>query len=353
MSAKPTILIVGATGAQGSAVVEHLSSTDKYHILAMTRDTTSTRALALGKLPNVELVANAAEHGYDLDSFYEAAKRSDYAFINTDGFMLGEAAETYWGVRLFETAARAQIKHLIFSGLEPDLGKETNYDPQYYVGHFEGKARVQHWITAQPTSPMAWTIIRSGPYIEMLWEVLNPATAPDGTTRLFTLPIGDGAVPWQSLPDYGKYTDWILLNPNESVGKDIGIGIAHVSGPELAAAFTKVTGTPAKYVDVPAEAWTGQAFGNNKDKYPLGPDTKVGHSSTTDQGVLRMTYKENFTNWWNVYKASAGNKGLIRKDYEFLNRIVPDRVKSAEEWMRKVEWKGEKRGLLKSNDAAA
>ena len=346
---KPTIIVIGATGAQGAAVVEHLSSTSKYHIIAFTRDTTSPRAQALGNLPYVELVASNATHGYDIGSFFEAAKRSDYVYVNTDGFALGEQAEIFWGIRLYETAARAGIKHLVYSGLEANIGKETNYDPKYYVGHFEGKGRVQDWIKAQPKGEMAWTIFHSGPYIEMFYEFLSPATSDNGT-KLFTLPLGEGTVPWQHLPDYGKYTDWILSNREESNWLDFGVGISQEGGKEVAESFTKVTGIPAKYVDVPVAAWVEKAFESNRSMFPEGQRTKVGHRSTSDPSTLHLTYGQNFAAWWNVYSACTDSKGLIKKDYDFLNKIVPDRVKSVEQWFSKTGFRGEKKGLLKSNE---
>ena len=137
-----TILIVGAAGAQGSAVVRFLSSTGQYHILALTRNTTSSQAQALASLPNVKLTSNSAASGYDTEAFLRAASTCDYVFVNTDGFVLGEQAETFWGIRLFELAVRAGVRHLIYSGLDY-AGKATGYDPRYYAGHYEGKARVQ------------------------------------------------------------------------------------------------------------------------------------------------------------------------------------------------------------------
>ena len=60
-----------------------------------------------------------------------------------------------------------------------------------------------------------------------------------------------------------------------------------------------------------------------------------------------QTYGQNFTAFWNLYKASGGNKGLIRRDYELLERILPDRVSSVEEWMRKTGYSGQRVELLK------
>ena len=60
-----------------------------------------------------------------------------------------------------------------------------------------------------------------------------------------------------------------------------------------------------------------------------------------------MTYGENFKHWWNLYKASKGNQGLIQRDFAFLDKIVPDRVTSLAMWMDKVRYTGEKEEVLR------
>jgi hypothetical protein len=135
-----TGLIVGS-GRQSEALV-NLLSTQQYHLLVFTRSKTSTTSLRLAALPNVEIVVNPARHGYDRNAFLAAASRSHFVFVNTDGFELGEQAETYWGIRLFELSRKAKVEHLIYSGLDC-ASRDSDFDPSFYVGHYEGKARVQ------------------------------------------------------------------------------------------------------------------------------------------------------------------------------------------------------------------
>ncbi|KIY02432.1 uncharacterized protein Z520_02571 [Fonsecaea multimorphosa CBS 102226] len=339
-----TIVFIGGTGAQGSAIIKILSSTNEYKILALTRSTTSSAAQDIGHLPNVELIESKATFGYDVDQFSKAAQRSDYAFINTDGFALGEQAETYWGIRLFELSAKAGVKHLIWSGLDYN-GKKTGYDPKLYVGHYEGKARVTEWMRSQGTSPMGWTVINSGPYIEMLWELLLPQKGNDDVYR-FMLPLSKGAIPFVHLDDFGRYVAWIYANRAEANGMVLGIAIAHVSGPELARAFTAASGKKAEYVDVPAEEHSEKRWKH----LPKGSNTKVGSASVKDDNALLQTFGENFINWWHLYQNSADNKGVIQRDYALLDRILPDRVKSAEEWMKKVGYDATRRIVLRSSE---
>ncbi|KAL8400819.1 hypothetical protein RB594_001005 [Gaeumannomyces avenae] len=336
-----TILVVGATGAQGASIVQHLAGTNQYSVLALTRSASSPQAAGLAAVPNVELVVGNVASGYDEDAFASAAARSDFVLVNTDGFALGEKAEVFWGIRLFELASRAGVKHLIYSGLD-NVGRESNYDARFDVGHYAGKARVQDWIHAQQDSKMRWTIIRSGPYLDQLSSINRPVAGKDGV-MVFHLPLGDGAVPFIDLDDFGKYVHWALAHPEESNRLDFGIATEHVGGRDVAAAFTAATGRPARYADLPVEDWHREVW----SYLPRGRDTKVGFGSTADEGALRQTYGENFTNWWNLYRASGGNVGLIRRDYEFLDRIVPDRAKSVAEWMRLTGYTGERKEVLK------
>ena len=64
-----------------------------------------------------------------------------------------------------------------------------------------------------------------------------------------------------------------------------------------------------------------------------GKDTKIGFNSVKDDRHLQLTFERNFANWWNLYRASGGNKGLMKRDYELLDRILPGRVRSVEECM--------------------
>ncbi|KAF9764954.1 hypothetical protein IL306_002701 [Fusarium sp. DS 682] len=336
-----SILIVGATGAQGGAILRHLSSTGQYNITAFTRSASSPKAIELAALPNVKLAISSAANGYDIKAFLSAAESSDYVLVNTDGFALGEQAEIYWGIRLFELSTRAGVKHFIYSGLD-SVGPKSNYNPDLYVGHYQGKARVQDWIHAQKDVKMRWSIIKSGPYMELLSAVLCPTQEQDGSLS-FQLPLNNGSIPFIHLDDFGKYVDWALQHPDESNHLDFGIATVLATGEQVAKASEKVTGKPSRFVNVPIDIWNSAAW----KTLPKGQDTKVGFQTVSDDSVLQMTFGENFTNWWNLYKASPNdNSGLIQRDFEFLDRIVPDRVKSVEEWMEKVKYTGDKHRVL-------
>jgi hypothetical protein len=115
---------------------------------------------------------------------------------------------------------------------------------------------------------------------------------------------------------------------------------------DVAAAFTAVTGKSAKFQAIPVEMWHAGAWKG----LPKGKNTKIGFNIVKEDSHLQLTFEQNFTNWWNQCRASGGNKGLITRDYELLDRILQGRVRSVEEWMKKTGYDGSRTLVLKTFD---
>ena len=330
-----SVLVIGGTGAQGSAVIRVLSKAGNYSITALTRSTSSKAAVSIGSLPNVALVEGNTYHEPTLRS---ALKGVDSAFINTNGFAIGEKAEIHWGIRIYELAREAGVRHFVWGSLDYAL-KKGKYDPRFRCSHYDGKSKVAEFILAQPTEPMAFTVLASGPYMESLSELYRPTVDSSGT-YVFAAPLDDGALPLIHLDDLGAYVLWILENPAKSNGMNLEISTEHVTWKDLARTFTVVTGKPAKYKPL---TWA-EYFGGTR--HTGRADDKLGHSTDKEDSTL-MTYRENFTGFWNIWRATGQNQGLITRDYAFLDEILPSRIKTLGEWMRKVNYTGEAVPVLK------
>jgi hypothetical protein len=126
--------------------------------------------------------------------------------------------------------------------------------------HYGGKARVTEWMRAQPREPMFWSVLSTGPYVELLSERHRPEKDTDGT-YVFRAPLGDGAVPYIHLDDLGLYVRWIFDTPSESVGLNLKITTEHVGYAYLAETFTAEIGKPARYENITiGEAFTNPSF---------------------------------------------------------------------------------------------
>ena len=104
------VFVVGGTGAQGIQVVRGLVADGKYAVKVLTRDPDSRRAKELLELsPNVELFPGTLTSEADLR---EGLKGCDGAFVNIDGFTVGEKTEMFWTMRIYELAVEIGINTL-------------------------------------------------------------------------------------------------------------------------------------------------------------------------------------------------------------------------------------------------
>ncbi|MCJ1454088.1 hypothetical protein MMC28_004438 [Mycoblastus sanguinarius] len=340
MTALKTIFIIGGTGAQGTPIIKALAAPGSgYAVKILTRDVTSARAKLLTSLPNVTLAAGTFASETALRDGFTGAWG---AFVNIDGFNCGEKAELYWGIRSYELALECGVQFFVWGNLDFGL-KKSGYDPKFRSGHYDGKGRVGEWIMTQnkaiQSAKMGAAIFTSGPYIEMTIAgrtVMTPAVE-DGVLT-WRVPLGEGAVCHTALEDCGHYVKWLFDNREKANGLDLEVGIAHIGYHELADAFTKVTGKPARFVDVSLEEYWSAAGLAGMAEGPAGYNADPSDPAT-------MSFKDNFTGFWNVWKFSGGNEGVVRRDYALLDEIHPGRIKSAEEWFRKEDESGRQQGL--------
>ncbi|KAK4078963.1 hypothetical protein Trihar35433_68 [Trichoderma harzianum] len=325
-----TVLIIGGTGTQGIPIVKALTSDGKYAVRVITRNAATSEAQMLAKIPGVTIVEG---NSYDEPTLRKILPGVDRVFANTNGPALGEMAEIYWGIRLYELSREFGVKHFVYAGL-PYVSKLGNFNDKYKVGHCDGKAKVVEFISAQPKSPMAWSIITSCLYIESLTEFLVPTYDPSDDVHVFALPLGQGRCPMISLDDNAAYIRWALDNPSQSNGLNLNVVTEAVTGDELAAAFSKATGKKSVYKDISLDEYF---------RLPVFPDpeAKIGASGPSAGNTL-ITVRKNFSGLWNSWKDE-----LWAGDYQVLDRVLPTRIKSVEEWMRKTGYTGKAAPLLK------
>ncbi|OJJ46468.1 hypothetical protein ASPZODRAFT_132544 [Penicilliopsis zonata CBS 506.65] len=324
------VLVIGGTGAQGVPVVKALATGSEYAVRVITRNTQSKEAQTLAHLPRVTVFQG---NPYDELTLRQALMGIDCVFVNTNGFAIGEKAEIYWGIRLYELAREFRLQHFIYAGLEYG-SKLGGFDPKYRCGHLDGKGKVIDYLSAQPTSPMAWSALTSCMYIEALAEFLRPFPHPDDpSTFVFAAPLGAGKCPLIFLEDYGAYARWMLDNPAQSNGLNLHVATEDIGWEELATVFSEVTGQKAIYHDLGLDEYFQRGV--------LDPDAKVGHSTDPNDSTLQ-TYRENFTGFWNTWKDE-----LSHRDYALLDRILPGRVKTVKQWMELTGYSGKPAPVLK------
>ncbi|KIY44851.1 NAD(P)-binding protein [Fistulina hepatica ATCC 64428] len=351
-SDKKLILVLGATGAQGRAVVRALlkdqpdGSPSPYAVRALTRNPAGTRAQELAAL-GVELFqGETSVKRFTLCRFddFEAVKRAldgcYGAWINTDGFSVGEQIEVFCGIRIFELAKQTpSLRHYVWSSLDYSL-KKGGYDNKYQVDHFNGKGRVADWMTAQESTVsdtgLSWSVVTTGPYMEMLTiPMFGPLNRRQDGTFVFASSIADGHVNMIALKDLGYFARYTFDHRAETSGKNLEVASDIVGWNYLVDTFKKVTGLPAVYKRQSMDEWW-ENFDPKFIDMPIANELKEGKSA-----------RANFTAFW-----ASWRDDILKRDMDWIRSIHPG-VRSVEMWMNENDFAGQltgARNLLKNGE---
>ncbi|KAK5049369.1 hypothetical protein LTR84_004298 [Exophiala bonariae] len=328
--ARKEILVIGGTGAQGIPVVKALSASSTYSVRVLTRDPSSKRAQELASLPNVTLLQGSQDEQKKL---HEAFHGVYGAWVNLDGFTLGEMKELFYGFRAYEIARHEKVQHYVWANCDYAL-RIAGWDEQYHWGHNDAKGRIGDFILAQGQQSMKSTLFTVGPYMDMLLDgMFHPSEVHEDGTIVWENPSEDGKIPLMALDDVGVFVKWIFDHPERSAGINLEMATDQVSFSDITSAFTRVTGRTAIHRVISFEVYLPK-----REPYPNAPANWAGNP----RDEATMTWRENFTAWWKFW---GSGKGATR-DMALLDEIYPGRIKSLEEWMRKVDYQGGKQGTV-------
>ncbi|KAJ4474981.1 NmrA family protein [Lentinula aciculospora] len=326
------ILVIGGTGAQGSMVVKALSQSKHYSVRVLTRNANSSRAQHLAGLPNVTLMEGRQDNQKDL----HRAFRGVYgAWVNTDGFSLIEKDELFYGVRAFEIARHERVQHYVWASLPYTL-KNGDWDEKFHT-HADSKGRIKDFILAEGQEGMKSSILTTVSYMEMLIDgVFVPKKQSDGSF-VWLNPATTGKIPLIALEDVGHYSLWLFDNVSESAGLDLKIVTDYVNFEDIASTFTKVTGKKGTHKSLSLEEYLLLA-----EPFLDAPaNWYVGTNVARDESVL--SWRDNISAFWRYWDNGIDEVA----DMDLLDRIHPNRLKSLEEWMRRVGYNGRMKPIMK------
>jgi uncharacterized protein YbjT (DUF2867 family) len=149
---KRTILVTGATGTQGGAVIRHLREKG-FPVRALTRNLDTPKARALMNQPGLEI----ARGDYEDPSSLRSALDDVYGvFAVQTPYESGVEAETRQGITLVDAAHRSEISHFIYSSV-------GSADQSTGIPHFESKWKIEEHLRG---TGMPYTIVRPVYFME-------------------------------------------------------------------------------------------------------------------------------------------------------------------------------------------
>ncbi|MBU6458593.1 MAG: NmrA/HSCARG family protein, partial [Bradyrhizobium sp.] len=258
----------GATGQQGGAVVKQLLERG-HEVRAVTRDTNSTKAKALART-GVTLVSAALE---DTGALTKALEGATSLFAVTTPFEKGPEAEVKQGVSAADAAKAAGV-HLVFSSVG-SANRQTG------VPHFDSKYEVEKHIAriGVRASILAPVYFMENLYFgkEQLAKGVYATPLPP-TRRLAQVAVADiGAVAVRLLED-----------PDRFSGKRFDLAGDDLTGNDVVAVLSRVTGRPFTYFQVPMDV-IRQHMGEDNTKMYEWFD-RVGY--TFDRAAFRREFPD-------------------------------------------------------------
>lgn len=243
-----TILVTGATGAQGGGVASHLLASGRYAVRCLTRKPQSEKAAAL-RHAGAEIVPGDFE---DLPSL-KAAMKGCYGVFGVTNYWEAFDREIPQGKNLVDTAAASGIEHFIFSSL-PSVTKLTH--GQLDVPHVESKAKIEEYARGLG---LPATYVHVAFYYENFLTYFPPRRLADGSF-VFAFPQGDAPLATVAVEDAGGVVTALFDRGAEYMGRVLAIAGDEQPCQEYAATMSRITGQRIAYQHMPREAFAALGF---------------------------------------------------------------------------------------------
>lgn len=213
-----TILVTGATGKQGGAVINALlkePATNSYNILAVTRDTNSGSAKKLAsKGSNVKVVQGNLD---DVPSLFQNAKAAAggtiwgvYSVQISMGKGVTLDSEVAQGTALIDESLKHGVSHFVYSSVDRG-GDERSWENPTPIDHFISKYRIEHYLRDNAGNKMGWTILRPVAFMDNL--------TPTFPTKVFLAALRntlvDKPVQWIATSDIGVFAAKAFAEPEK------------------------------------------------------------------------------------------------------------------------------------------
>ena len=231
------VLVVGATGNQGGAVVDHLLASEAaFAVSGLTRDATSDAAQALENR-GVTMVEGDLD---DPATLRDPVADAEAVFAVTNFWTQGYDAQVRQGKNLADVASEEGVDQFVLSGV-------GSHDEDTGIPHFDSAGEIDRHIRELD---LPWAILKPVFFMEN-FEAFAEDIVEDGQVAL---PLAEGVdLQMVTNDDLGHAAAIALANPDEYVGESIDVAGDERSLEETAEILTAVTGREVEAVHVPIE----------------------------------------------------------------------------------------------------
>ncbi len=233
---RKTILITGATGNQGGALIETLLAAPDaagFSIVAVSRNVSSGRAQKLAAKPNVSVV------GGDLTNPEDIFVKAPGPVWGVYSVQVNSDAEEAQGKAMIDAAVAHGVRHFVYASGDRG-GPERSAAGPTDVKNFAAKYRIEKHLEAQAEAhAMTYTILRPVSFFENLAPGLHGA----GFARMWAQ-MGDKPLQLVSTRDIGWFAAQAFLRPEEFRNTALSLAGDELTQKEADVLFREAVGFP-------------------------------------------------------------------------------------------------------------
>lgn len=256
MSTTKAILITGATGKQGGAILKQLAthpSSPQFTLLAVTRNATSASARKISeRYPDALLVQGDLNDAPSLfesaqDTLKKAGRPEQIWGVYSVQASLGPGvtfeSEVTQGKALIDESLKQSVSHFVYSSVDRG-GNAKSFDNETPIPHFQSKFQIEKHLLQQAGSKgekMGWTILRPVAFMDNL--------EPGIPTKVFLAALRDTLhgkpLQWVSTDDIGLFGAKAFQDSEAWNTRAEALAGDELTFDELNGCFERVTGSPA------------------------------------------------------------------------------------------------------------
>jgi len=280
------VLVTGATGRQGGAVVHHLLAR-RCHLRALTRRPQDSAAKSLAA-QGVEIVQGDLE---DPPSIARAVAGVRAVYSVQDFWAVGVKREVLQGKNLADAASKAGVQHFVYSSVG---GAERNSG----IDHWESKWEIENHIRklGLPATMLRPVAFMENYYVDQveIGILKGKLMDPIRGNKLYQTIAAD---------DIGAFAALAFSRPRDFIGAEIEIGGSELTNIDAAQVFSRVLGKQVKFQKLPML-------------------------------MVRLVLGKEFYQMFRWFNDSG-----FKADIPGLKRRYPEvRLRSLEEWLRDEGW---------------
>lgn len=241
-----TIIVCGATGKQGSAVLNSLLDSKKFNVVALSRNPEGKKALALRKRGVEVQKADLQNKASLIKAFENAYGVYGVTTPETAKGKIDTHMEKEQGFNIVDACVENGIKHLVLSTVL------FISDEQLSIPYIRSKQDIESYVIE---NKIPYTFLRPSSFID---EIGGPYLAIKNDS-VVGMADGDAKVPYIACKDIGIFAKMAFERPETYLGKKLNLVAEFLSGDELAELLNKATHGSVKKHKAPPK-WMMKIF---------------------------------------------------------------------------------------------